>query len=202
MSYRDQTDPIVTALRAIAVGEVVPGLAAQFGAETPAIRRTFGYPIPLAQLGTMELPALSIYVATERVMPFTGRHRDRRLDVVMEYVGPVTAYADLDATWPVLRTVWGALHTAIETGKVSGTDVLRLLGVTWVSDEQASVEYDLAPGGEGAFPYFVGRFWLGWRPTEFDVSALPDLAELYANLDLFEGGSKTKDNLVTVRGTV
>jgi hypothetical protein len=202
VSYRDQTDPIVDALRAIAIGETVPALEAQFGAETPAIRRAFGYPIPLAQLGTMELPAVSFYVATERVMPFTGRHRDRRLDVVVEYVGPVTAYADLDATWPILRTVWGSLHSAVEAGKVSGTDVLRLLGVAWVADEQASVEYDLAPGGEGAFPYFVGRFWLQWRPSEFDPSVLPDLAELYANLDLYQNGSKTKDNLVTVRGTV
>lgn len=200
MTYSNQTDDVVTALRAIAAGPVVDALAPSFGAEYPAIRRTYGYPIPLAQLGSMELPGLSIYVAEETAMP-QGRHRDWRLGVVLEYVGPVTALSDLDRTWPILRKVWLATVKAIEEGTVASVDVLRLLGVKWVADESASVVYETAPGGEGAFPYFIGRLWLQHRPTEFDPSTLPELTTLYANLDLYEGGAKTVDNLVTVRGT-
>lgn len=199
MSYRDQQDEVVMALRAIALGEVVPTLDLG-GAAFPAIRKTYGYPIPLAQLGTLELPALSIYVASERSMP-VGRHRDLRLNVTMEYVGPVTAMADLDSTWPMLRKVWFALIRAIEAGTVGGLDVLRLTGVQWLADEEASVEYDSAPGSAGAFPYFVSRFWLQLRPSEGSAASLPALTQLYANLDLYEGVTKTKDNLVTVRGT-
>ena len=195
MSYDSTTDPVVAALRAIALAEVVPALAPTLGSTFPAISQTFGFPIALAMLPTLQLPALAIYVERETAFR-TGRHNDRKLSVVFEYVGPITPLAKLDTTWPLLRAVWNQVLLKMEQGTVSGVDVLRLLGVTWVADENADVQYDHAPNGDQTFPHFMGRIAINYRPAEFDPSTLATLTKLFASVDLYQNGAETNHHIV------
>ena len=200
MSYSSFEDSIVSALRRIALNEVNAALMDKTGEDSPAVKSTHAFPTTLNMLGTMETPAMAIYIARQRTDP-QGRRRDQLLTINVEYFGPITRLDDLTATWPLLREVWQASLSAFEIGKVGDVDVLGLLGVTWFEDETASVTYDHAAGSDGSFPYFLGTFGIRWRPEGVDLDALAPFTSLFVNLDLYEGPTKTKDNFVTVRGT-
>lgn len=201
--YNSVVDPITFALRAIALVEVTRLLEPTLGVDHPAVREAFGAPIPLTLVPSLRLPSISVYVRRE-TDAHVGRHKDRRLDVVLEYIGPPMALHEVSETWPLLRAVWHQCLTCIEKGTIYNgsidVDVLRIHGVTWVSDEEATVDYDFAPGGEFVYPAFVGTVPMMYRPQEANADALPGLTELYATINLFEGGTERKHALVVARG--
>lgn len=201
MTYEASTDEPVLALRQLARYEVTRLLASELGDTTayPAVRKTYGFPIPLDMLRSLELPACAIYVDRERTVS-TGRWRDRGLSVVVEYVLPPTQKGSMDTRWPLLRRVWDTMLPAFVLGTVDlgagPVDVKAPAGIVKVDDETATCSFAFVPDGAQTFPGFVARLEVVERPAV--ALDLPDLVALYADLNLHEGVTETRPQIVQI----
>lgn len=182
MSYESAVDPVVSALRAMAIANTLPALALVFGdvASYPAIRSTRGAPFTLEMIEGAQLPMLCVHVVSEREA-MMGKKRDAQLTVVFEYIGPQTPLQKIDARWPMLRTVWRQLVEDVIEGSVQDAPGLDAVGVVQVDYETAAVEYDYATDGEQAYPYFRGTIGALYRPPT-DTAELADYLEMHARI--------------------
>lgn len=185
MSYDSATDPLVEALRAIARVEVTAGLEPTLGAEFPAVRETRGHPLAMDLIERSALPAMFIAAERAQGQPSGKFQDDEIVTVSFEYVAPATPIAKIDSRWPLLRAVWAELRKAVRAGTVGDVDVLAAAGALTVQEGSSTVEFSFGQEASNAYPYFLGRIQLRWRPPS--ASTYEPLVELLADINRVDG---------------
>lgn len=180
------TDPVIAAIATVAKAGVNAALREQLGGD--AVARAFGYPTPLEILGQADIPALAVYARREKIERTTGRrlaNQDRVVTVWFDYIAPATPLAKLGTRWPLLRAVWWELVQALNTPCAEGLAVLRAAGVIGVDVDEATVDYDVAPGAaQGTpWPFFRAVMPITHR-NEPDLSALQNLIDMDLRIHL------------------
>lgn len=185
MSWDDATDEVIEYLRTVLGSAPNLALASTLGHDFPAVRVAKGYPLSLGSLQTSELPALHVYVESQRsVARGRGTREDEALTVVIEYMGPQTALAKLGTRWPLLRAVWRAIATALRTGEVDGADWASPIGLNWHTPGDDVVTFDHATDGELAYPHFIARTQIEVRIPDDGFDALEAFSVLGVDINL------------------
>lgn len=194
-SFNVGTDLLIDALRSVIQTNVNAELQSTYSGDV--IVTTAGYPVPLELLPKLKLPTLAIYRISE-TLTGGGRRRDDDLSqIAFDYFGPPTPISRLDATWPLLRSVWSELVDAVCAGTLPTSthiNTLQNAGLIEAIEDSFAVTYNFATGGNYNYPFFAGRAQIQSR--EVPVSDAVPFTRLYVALNLVdeEGVSETELN--------
>ncbi len=135
----------------------------------------FKQPTTLATAGMSKLPALAIYIESEKQQRVSSAALDDNLVVVFEYIRSATQPSTRDTTYPPLRHVWRSIRNVLEAGSYAtvsaGADVMEAASLD-VNEDTPEVVYGFM--GSENYPFFRGRITIKSTPAEADFSALDD----------------------------
>ncbi len=135
----------------------------------------FKQPTTLATAGMSKLPALAIYIESEKQNRRHSAALDDNLIVVFEYIRSATQASTRDTTYPPLRHVWRSIRNVLEAGSYAtvsaGADVMEAASLQ-VDESTPDVKYGFM--GSENYPFFQGRMMIMSTPAEANFSALDD----------------------------
>lgn len=128
-----------------------------------------------AGAGRSKLPALAIYIESEKQQRVSSAALDDNLVVVFEYIRSAAKPALRDTAYPPLRHVWRSIRNALEAGSYAtlsaGADIMEAASLD-VDENTPEVTYGFM--GAENFPTFRGRITIKSTPAEANFSALDD----------------------------
>lgn len=191
MSLDSATDPLIANMAALIQAHVNGATAAALGES--AIRTLYTHPDILALAPQGEHPSLSVFRGIERGAAHSIVHFDQRVQIVLDYVTPLTPLSELGARWPLLNLVWREALRAVRLGAsshasasyVANARVLDAAGMLFFYPATISKvdRFAETPDGGSAYPSFRATFEIDVR-EDIDTSALPNLTSLFSSLHL------------------
>lgn len=185
MGFDALDDSLVTALRLLIATYVNDELRTSY--EDDPIYTTYGYPIPLDQLPSTQLPAFSIYRVSDGLIA-RGTRFDDSTEIALDYFGPPFRYNDIGDCWPLLRNVWKNTVAAICADTVTiGSETLTPLetaGVVDLNERSVTARYSFATDGSNSFPFFAGR--ATFQTREVAASTAKPFRELLIQQRLYD----------------
>lgn len=147
-----------------------------------AVVGTFAWPIPLSAITGSQLPALCVYRTTDQQDESVVDVSVETTTIGITYYAPPVSMDRASLRWPLLRRVWRRVMQALRVGfdpaHARGANTLQAAGIAVPAGIAARVQYQLAPGLDGAWvPSFTATATLkvgeefDW---EFDGQMEPD----------------------------